>query len=133
MAGHPIDEIFDDIVGSCGDQDDAYTSLKKFRDAVKAGWPKIRSISNYSRKTPVRDRYGNLWFLELTSGAWGQISVQVTKKCRGYNLARGDRFMPLLEFFEWARKRRLKGLGYEELFGPNAPQYGRSQYYGNQK
>ena len=90
----------------------------------------VKTITSYSRKTPVRDRYGNLWFLEMTSGSSGELSVEVTTRSRGFVSSRGDSFMPLFEFFEWARKRRIRGLGYAELFGPNAEKYGRSQYYG---
>lgn len=89
---------------------------------------KVRTITNYSRKTPAWDRYGNLWFLELTSGAEGEINIGVSKT----RWPKSDKeYMPLKQFFEWAKKRRIRGLGYKELFGPNAAKYGRTQYYGN--
>lgn len=76
--------------------------------------------------TPIKDRAGKLYFIEITSGCEGNINIIIKRKPK----QRNSEYMTFWQFVKWAKKKRIRGLPYEELFGPNAEQYGRPAFCG---
>lgn len=76
----------------------------------------------------TKDRSGKLWFVHLTTGCDGDINVSIKERPR----QRYGEYMKFWDFIKFAKKKRLRGLGYAELFGPNAEKYGKQQLWGIQ-
>lgn len=75
--------------------------------------------------TPVKDRSGKIWHIHLTSGYDGTINVSIKDGPR----KRYGEFMSFWEFVRWAKKKRIHGLPYRILMGPNAAKYGRTPIF----